>query len=154
MRKEESWMVIAVVLFAYEPAHGESFWGRGYCSLYYISASRSGSFLFTHTYDHVTIGNRCHQTSQQQQQQQQTQACSWSSFELDLLLYERVSPSPDVGLCLLCFLRVETSDMYWFMQGLCSLPAFLVIWSSCTFIIPYLIAIFRRDVDVLFPYIR
>ncbi|XP_026218793.1 DNA damage-regulated autophagy modulator protein 1 [Anabas testudineus] len=43
--------------------------------------------------------------------------------------------------------------MFWFMQGLCSLPAFLVVWSSCTFIVPYLIAIFRRDVDVVFPYI-
>ncbi|XP_029017085.1 DNA damage-regulated autophagy modulator protein 1 [Betta splendens] len=43
--------------------------------------------------------------------------------------------------------------MFWFQQGLCFLPAFLVISSSCTFIVPYLIAIFRRDVDVVFPYI-
>ncbi|KAK2859052.1 hypothetical protein Q5P01_003672 [Channa striata] len=43
--------------------------------------------------------------------------------------------------------------MYWFMQGICFLPAFLVIWSSCTFIFPYLIAIYRRDVDIVFPYI-
>ncbi|XP_039998359.1 DNA damage-regulated autophagy modulator protein 1 isoform X3 [Xiphias gladius] len=43
--------------------------------------------------------------------------------------------------------------MFWFTQGLCSLPVFLVIWSSSTFIISYLIAIFRHDVDVLFPYI-
>lgn len=43
--------------------------------------------------------------------------------------------------------------MFWFMQGLCALPAFLVVWSSCTFIISYLIALFRHDVDVLFPYI-
>ncbi|XP_070709892.1 DNA damage-regulated autophagy modulator protein 1 [Pempheris klunzingeri] len=43
--------------------------------------------------------------------------------------------------------------MFWFMQGLCFLPAFLVIWSSSTFIISYLIAIFRRDVDLIFPYI-
>ncbi|XP_054862785.1 DNA damage-regulated autophagy modulator protein 1 [Amphiprion ocellaris] len=43
--------------------------------------------------------------------------------------------------------------MFWFMQGLCALPAFLVVWSSCTFIISYLIALFRQDVDVLFPYI-
>ncbi|XP_076015047.1 DNA damage-regulated autophagy modulator protein 1 [Genypterus blacodes] len=43
--------------------------------------------------------------------------------------------------------------MFWFNQGLCALPVFLVIWSSCTFIVPYLIAIFRGDVDVVFPYI-
>ncbi|XP_041637167.1 DNA damage-regulated autophagy modulator protein 1 [Cheilinus undulatus] len=43
--------------------------------------------------------------------------------------------------------------MFWFMQGLCFLPAFLVIWSSCTFIISYLIALFRHDVDLIFPYI-
>ncbi|KAF3705190.1 DNA damage-regulated autophagy modulator protein 1 Damage-regulated autophagy modulator [Channa argus] len=43
--------------------------------------------------------------------------------------------------------------MYWFTQGLCFLPAFLVIWSSCTFIVPYLLAIYRRDVDIVFPYI-
>ncbi|KAM9334856.1 DNA damage-regulated autophagy modulator protein 1 [Symphorus nematophorus] len=43
--------------------------------------------------------------------------------------------------------------MLWFMQGLCFLPAFLVIWSSSTFIISYIIAIFRSDVDIIFPYI-
>ncbi|XP_023264003.1 DNA damage-regulated autophagy modulator protein 1 [Seriola lalandi dorsalis] len=43
--------------------------------------------------------------------------------------------------------------MFWFMQGLCFLPVFLVIWSSSTFIISYVIAIFRKDVDVIFPYI-
>ncbi|XP_028254948.1 DNA damage-regulated autophagy modulator protein 1 [Parambassis ranga] len=43
--------------------------------------------------------------------------------------------------------------MFWFMQGLCFLPVFLVIWSSCTFIVSYLIALFRHDVDVIFPYI-
>ncbi|XP_041820085.1 DNA damage-regulated autophagy modulator protein 1 [Chelmon rostratus] len=43
--------------------------------------------------------------------------------------------------------------MFWFMQGLCFLPAFLVIWSSGTFIISYIIALFRHDVDVIFPYI-
>uniref|UniRef100_A0A8D3CV83 DNA-damage regulated autophagy modulator 1 n=1 Tax=Scophthalmus maximus TaxID=52904 RepID=A0A8D3CV83_SCOMX len=43
--------------------------------------------------------------------------------------------------------------MWWFTQGLCFLPVFLVVWSSCTFIITYLIAVFRRDVDVVFPYI-
>ncbi|XP_061768116.1 DNA damage-regulated autophagy modulator protein 1 [Nerophis ophidion] len=43
--------------------------------------------------------------------------------------------------------------MWWFMQGLCFLPVFLVVWSSTTFILSYIIAVFRRDVDVLFPYI-
>ncbi|XP_022605062.1 DNA damage-regulated autophagy modulator protein 1 [Seriola dumerili] len=43
--------------------------------------------------------------------------------------------------------------MFWFMQGLCFLPVFLVIWSSSTFIISYVISIFRKDVDVIFPYI-
>ncbi|KAM6895670.1 DNA damage-regulated autophagy modulator protein 1 [Xenentodon cancila] len=43
--------------------------------------------------------------------------------------------------------------MFWFTQGLCFLPAFLVVWSSCTFITSYLIALFRHDVDVIFPYI-
>ncbi|XP_038594661.1 DNA damage-regulated autophagy modulator protein 1 [Micropterus salmoides] len=43
--------------------------------------------------------------------------------------------------------------MFWFMQGLCFLPAFLAVWSSCTFIVTYLIALFRRDVDLIFPYI-
>ncbi|XP_042258598.1 DNA damage-regulated autophagy modulator protein 1 [Thunnus maccoyii] len=43
--------------------------------------------------------------------------------------------------------------MFWFMQGLCFLPVFLVIWSSSTFIISYLIALFRKDVDIIFPYI-
>ncbi|TDG96588.1 hypothetical protein EPR50_G00230210 [Perca flavescens] len=43
--------------------------------------------------------------------------------------------------------------MFWFRQGLCFLPAFLVIWSSSTFIISYIIALFRRDVDIIFPYI-
>lgn len=48
----------------------------------------------------------------------------------------------------------SSSEMLWFRQGLCVLPAFLVVWSSCTFIVSYLIAILRRDVDVVFPYIR
>lgn len=43
--------------------------------------------------------------------------------------------------------------MYWFMQGLCALPAFLVVWSSATFIVSYIIAIYNHDVDVIFPYI-
>ncbi|XP_036432576.1 DNA damage-regulated autophagy modulator protein 1 [Colossoma macropomum] len=43
--------------------------------------------------------------------------------------------------------------MFWFQEGLCCLPTFLVVWSSSTFIVNYLIALFRRDVDVVFPYI-
>ncbi|XP_038131450.1 DNA damage-regulated autophagy modulator protein 1 [Cyprinodon tularosa] len=43
--------------------------------------------------------------------------------------------------------------MFWFEQGLCFLPVFLVVWSSCTFIVPYIIALFRGDVDIIFPYI-
>ncbi|CAM4565568.1 unnamed protein product [Leuciscus chuanchicus] len=43
--------------------------------------------------------------------------------------------------------------MVWFLEGMCFLPTFLVIWSSSTFIISYIIALFRRDVDVVLPYI-
>uniref|UniRef100_A0A3Q2Z4P9 DNA-damage regulated autophagy modulator 1 n=1 Tax=Hippocampus comes TaxID=109280 RepID=A0A3Q2Z4P9_HIPCM len=43
--------------------------------------------------------------------------------------------------------------MWWFEQGWCFLPVFLVVWSSSTFIVSYVVALFRRDVDVLFPYI-
>ncbi|XP_061663014.1 DNA damage-regulated autophagy modulator protein 1 isoform X2 [Syngnathoides biaculeatus] len=43
--------------------------------------------------------------------------------------------------------------MRWLRQGCCALPVFLVVWSSTTFIVSYVIALFRRDVDVLFPYI-
>ncbi|CAL8242086.1 unnamed protein product [Merluccius merluccius] len=43
--------------------------------------------------------------------------------------------------------------MFWFQQGMCFLPASLVIWSSSNFIISYIIAIYRNDVDVIFPYI-
>lgn len=43
--------------------------------------------------------------------------------------------------------------MFWFMQGLCFLPAFLVVWSSSTFVLCYIIALLRGDVDVIFPFI-
>lgn len=36
---------------------------------------------------------------------------------------------------------------------MCFLPAILVVWSSSNFIISYIIAIYRNDVDVIFPYI-
>ncbi|XP_027019705.1 DNA damage-regulated autophagy modulator protein 1 [Tachysurus fulvidraco] len=43
--------------------------------------------------------------------------------------------------------------MVWFLEGLCFMPTFLVIWSSITFILNYLIALGRGDVDLIFPYI-
>ncbi|XP_023672664.2 DNA damage-regulated autophagy modulator protein 1 isoform X1 [Paramormyrops kingsleyae] len=43
--------------------------------------------------------------------------------------------------------------MLWFMEGICFLPVFMVIWSSCTFMISYIVALLRHDVDIIFPYI-
>ncbi|XP_059360492.1 DNA damage-regulated autophagy modulator protein 1-like [Carassius carassius] len=43
--------------------------------------------------------------------------------------------------------------MFWFTEGMCFLPMFLVIWSLSTFIISYIIAITLKDVDVILPYI-
>ncbi|XP_017266950.1 DNA damage-regulated autophagy modulator protein 1 [Kryptolebias marmoratus] len=43
--------------------------------------------------------------------------------------------------------------MFWFQQGLCALPAFLGVWSSATFILSFVIAVLRRDIDIVFPYI-
>ncbi|XP_018602331.1 DNA damage-regulated autophagy modulator protein 2-like isoform X5 [Scleropages formosus] len=43
--------------------------------------------------------------------------------------------------------------MWWFQQGLCALPAGLVVWSSATFIFPYITAVLLRHVDPLVPYI-
>ncbi|XP_017571845.1 DNA damage-regulated autophagy modulator protein 1 [Pygocentrus nattereri] len=43
--------------------------------------------------------------------------------------------------------------MFWFQEGLCGLPAFLVVWSSSTFIVNYIIALYKGHVDVVFPYI-
>ncbi|XP_046879098.1 DNA damage-regulated autophagy modulator protein 1 isoform X2 [Hypomesus transpacificus] len=43
--------------------------------------------------------------------------------------------------------------MLWFMEGMCFWPSFLVISSSSTFIVSYVIALFKRDIDVIFPYI-
>ena len=40
------------------------------------------------------------------------------------------------------------------MAGERFLPAFLVISASGTFIINYVIAVLRADIDVIFPYIR
>ncbi|XP_028810563.1 DNA damage-regulated autophagy modulator protein 1 isoform X2 [Denticeps clupeoides] len=43
--------------------------------------------------------------------------------------------------------------MPWFTEGTCFLPVLLVISSSSTFIVDYVIALVRRDVDAIFPYI-
>lgn len=43
--------------------------------------------------------------------------------------------------------------MFWFMEGTCFLPTFLVIWSSSTFLISYIIAVLEGHVDAIFPYI-
>ncbi|XP_007233756.2 DNA damage-regulated autophagy modulator protein 1 [Astyanax mexicanus] len=43
--------------------------------------------------------------------------------------------------------------MLGFREGLCALPAFLVVWSSSTFIVNYVIALYRGDIDLIFPYI-
>ncbi|CAL8339610.1 unnamed protein product [Arctogadus glacialis] len=43
--------------------------------------------------------------------------------------------------------------MFWFQSGMVFLPALLVIWSSSNFIVSYVVAIYRNDVDVVFPYI-
>ncbi|XP_007908960.1 DNA damage-regulated autophagy modulator protein 2 [Callorhinchus milii] len=43
--------------------------------------------------------------------------------------------------------------MWWFQQGLCLLPAALVVWSSAAFIFSFIIAVLLRHVDPLVPYI-
>ncbi|XP_072309882.1 DNA damage-regulated autophagy modulator protein 1 [Eucyclogobius newberryi] len=43
--------------------------------------------------------------------------------------------------------------MFWFQQGLCILPLILVISSSTTFIISYVIAVLTHNVDVVLPFI-
>lgn len=95
--------------------------------------------------------------------------CTLHRGDFFIFLYHHVtvgktpvdSASPDVNIDERMYvlpswhLEVQhPSNMFWFKQGLCFLPAFLVIWSSGTFVISYIIAIYRRDVDVIFPYIR
>ncbi|KAG9334497.1 hypothetical protein JZ751_007580 [Albula glossodonta] len=54
-----------------------------------------------------------------------------------------------------CDSETQTSgSMWWFQQGLCALPAGLVVWSSATFIFAYITAVLLRHVDPLVPYIR
>ncbi|XP_015243519.1 PREDICTED: DNA damage-regulated autophagy modulator protein 2 [Cyprinodon variegatus] len=43
--------------------------------------------------------------------------------------------------------------MWWFQQGLCFLPAALVIWTVASFIFAYVTAVVLRHVDPLLPYI-
>ena len=44
--------------------------------------------------------------------------------------------------------------MWWFQQGLCFLPAALVIWTAASFVFAYITAVVLRHVDPLVPYIR
>lgn len=43
--------------------------------------------------------------------------------------------------------------MWWFQQGLCALPAALVVWTSASFVFAYITAVTLRHVDPLVPYI-
>lgn len=43
--------------------------------------------------------------------------------------------------------------MWWFQQGLCALPAALVVWTSASFVFAYITAVTLRHVDPLMPYI-
>ncbi|XP_029990802.1 DNA damage-regulated autophagy modulator protein 2b [Sphaeramia orbicularis] len=43
--------------------------------------------------------------------------------------------------------------MWWFQQGLCFLPAALVVWTSASFVFAYVTAVLLRHVDPLVPYI-
>lgn len=43
--------------------------------------------------------------------------------------------------------------MWWFQQGLCFLPAALVIWTAASFVCAYITAVLLRHVDPLVPYI-
>nr|XP_057911635.1 DNA damage-regulated autophagy modulator protein 2b isoform X2 [Doryrhamphus excisus] len=43
--------------------------------------------------------------------------------------------------------------MWWFQQGLCFLPALLVVWTAASFIFAYVTAVLLRHVDPLVPYI-
>ncbi|XP_061582979.1 DNA damage-regulated autophagy modulator protein 2b [Cololabis saira] len=43
--------------------------------------------------------------------------------------------------------------MWWFQQGLCFLPAALVVWTAASFIFAYITAVVLRHVDPFVPYI-
>ncbi|KAA0711742.1 DNA damage-regulated autophagy modulator protein 2 [Triplophysa tibetana] len=43
--------------------------------------------------------------------------------------------------------------MWWFQEGLCALPAALVVWTAATFVFAYITAVILKHVDPLVPYI-
>ncbi|NWI84596.1 DRAM2 protein, partial [Pitta sordida] len=43
--------------------------------------------------------------------------------------------------------------MWWFQQGMSAFPAFLVVWTAASFLIPYVLAVLLRHVDPVVPYI-
>lgn len=43
--------------------------------------------------------------------------------------------------------------MWWFQQGMCALPAALVVWTSASFVFAYITAVSLKHVDPLVPYI-
>lgn len=47
----------------------------------------------------------------------------------------------------------RTETMWWFQEGLCFLPAALVVWTSASFVFAYITAVVLRHVDPLVPYI-
>ncbi len=66
-----------------------------------------------------------------------------------------------VTVCVSLFLCVPgqsdthiAAAMWWFQQGLCFLPAALVVWTAASFIFAYITAVVLRHVDPLVPYIR
>ncbi|KAJ8257200.1 hypothetical protein GJAV_G00183000 [Gymnothorax javanicus] len=71
-------------------------------------------------------------------------------LELTALSRGRLSPS---DTSLLTALRTTGSNMWWFQQGLCALPAALVVWSAATFIFAYITAVTLQHVDPFVPYI-
>ncbi|XP_069567331.1 DNA damage-regulated autophagy modulator protein 2b isoform X1 [Brachyistius frenatus] len=43
--------------------------------------------------------------------------------------------------------------MWWFQQGMCFLPAALVVWTAASFVFAYITAVVLKHVDPLLPYI-
>ncbi|XP_054472847.1 DNA damage-regulated autophagy modulator protein 2b [Anoplopoma fimbria] len=43
--------------------------------------------------------------------------------------------------------------MWWFQQGMCFLPAALVVWTAASFVFAYITAVVLKHVDPLVPYI-
>lgn len=76
-----------------------------------------------------------------------------SNTSVLFLIYNRIPQTIKYSRVVRCGSYLFRTDMFWFMEGMCFWPTFLVIWSSSTFIVSYIIALFKRDVDVIFPYI-